>query len=98
MRVKVSIVEDNLGTRESIVELLGRAPGLRCVGAHATGEAALRDIPGESPDGVLMDINLPGMSGVQCVAQLKEALSQAQVVLLTNHEETEPSFGQLWVW
>lgn len=59
MAITVSIVEDSRGTRESLVELLGRAPGLRCVGALANGEQALRDILVEKPDVVLMDINLP---------------------------------------
>ena len=59
MRIRVSIVEDNRGTRESLTELLGRAPALRCVGAHPNGEEALRQIPAEAPDVVLMDINLP---------------------------------------
>src|SRR5436190_12591772 len=74
MRIRVSIVEDSRGTRESLAELLSRAPGLTCVGSHANGELALKAIPGEKPDVVLMDINLPGMSGIDCVAQLKEQL------------------------
>ena len=73
MRIKVSIVEDNRGTRESLTELLGRAPALRCVGAHPDGEEALRHIPAEQPDVVLMDINLPGMNGIECVAASKSA-------------------------
>src|SRR5437899_8281370 len=95
MRVKVSIVEDNRGTRESILELLGRAPGLSCVGAHANGEEALRSIPGENPDVVLMDINLPGMSGIECVARLKQRLPQTQVLMLTTYEESDLIFDSL---
>src|SRR5258708_3025173 len=72
--IKVSIVEDSRGTRESLTELLGRAAHLRCVGAHANGEEALRKIPEEIPDVVLMDINLPGMNGIECVSRLKEHL------------------------
>jgi DNA-binding NarL/FixJ family response regulator len=95
MRVAVSIVEDDRGTRESIVELLGRAPGVQCVGAHATGEEALAAIPGEKPDVVLMDINLPGMSGIQCVAQLKERLPKSQVLMLTTYEDGDRIFESL---
>ena len=95
MRVTVSIVEDNRGTRESIVELLGRAPGLRCLSAHATGEDALRTLPEEKPDVVLMDINLPGMSGIQCVARLKQRLPQAQVLMLTTYEDGDRIFESL---
>src|SRR3954470_12418111 len=97
MRIRVSIVEDSRGTRESLSELLARAPGLRCVGAHPSGERALEAIPGENPDVVLMDINLPGMSGIQCVAQLKERLPQAQVLMLTTYEDGDRIFESLRV-
>jgi len=95
MRIKVSIVEDSRGTRESLTELLERAPGLRCVGAHASGEKALQSIPAESPDVVLMDINLPGMSGIECVARLKERLPKLQVLMLTTYEESDLIFDSL---
>jgi DNA-binding NarL/FixJ family response regulator len=91
----VSIVEDNRGTRESLSELLTRAPALRCVGAHPNGEEALRQIPAEEPDVVLMDINLPGMSGIECVARLKERLPRTQVLMLTTYEESDLIFDSL---
>src|SRR5207247_5301929 len=87
--------EDSRGTRESLTELLERAPGLRCVGAHASGEQALQSIPTESPDVVLMDINLPGMSGIECVARLKERLPKLQVLMLTTYEESDLIFDSL---
>ena len=95
MRIKVSIVEDNRGTRESLSELLGRAPALQCVGAHPTGEEALKQIPSERPDVVLMDINLPGMSGIECVKRLKELLPKTQVLMLTTYEESDLIFDSL---
>ncbi len=95
MRIKVSIVEDNRGTRESLSELLGRAPALECVGAHPTGEEALSCIPAEQPDVVLMDINLPGMSGIDCVSRLKELLPKTQVLMLTTYEESDLIFDSL---
>src|SRR3974377_693309 len=95
MRIRVSIVEDNRGTRESLSELLGRAPARRCVGAHPNGEEALRQIPAEQPDVVLMDINLPGMSGIECVARLKERLPNTQVLMLTTSENTDLIFDWL---
>jgi len=95
VRIKVSIVEDSRGTRESLSEILGRAPGLRCVGAHPTGEKALQAIPEENPDVVLMDINLPGMSGIECVAALKERLPKLQVLMLTTYEESDLIFDSL---
>jgi DNA-binding NarL/FixJ family response regulator len=82
-------------SRESLSELLGRAPGLRCVGAHSSGEKALQGIPQENPDVVLMDINLPGMSGIECVAQLKERLPKLQVLMLTTYEESDLIFDSL---
>ena len=95
MRIKVAIVEDSRGTRESLAELLGRAPTLRCVGAHANGEEALRDIPVEQPDVVLMDINLPGMSGIECVSRIRERLPKTQVLMLTTYEEADLIFDSL---
>jgi DNA-binding NarL/FixJ family response regulator len=95
MPIKVSIVEDNRGTRENLVELLGRSPALRCVGAHPDGEQALESIPAEHPDVVLMDINLPGMSGVECVGHLKAQMPKLQVLMLTTYEESELIFDSL---
>jgi DNA-binding NarL/FixJ family response regulator len=95
MRIKVSIVEDSRGTRESLTELLGRAPSLRCVGAHANGEEALRQIPVEEPDVVLMDINLPEMNGIECVTRLKERMPKMQVLMLTTYDENDLIFDSL---
>ncbi len=95
MAISVSIVEDNRGTRESLKELLGRASSLRCVGAHSNAEEALRHIPVERPDVVLMDINLPHMSGIECVGLLKERLPKTQVLMLTTYEEGDLIFDSL---
>ena len=95
MQIRVSIVEDNRGTRESLAELLGRSPALRCVGTHPNGEQALQSIPAEQPDVVLMDINLPGMSGVECVGRLKEQMPRLQVLMLTTYEESDLIFDSL---
>ena len=95
MRIRVSIVEDNRGTRESLTELLGRAPSLRFVTAHPSGEDALKQIPVDPPDVVLMDINLPKMNGIECVAQLKQQLPKTQVLMLTTYEESDLIFDSL---
>lgn len=95
MAVNVAIVEDNRGARESLRELLGRAPGLRCVGVHANAEHALEHLPAEQPDVVLMDINLPGMSGIECVARLKAGGPKTQVLMLTTYEESDLIFESL---
>ncbi|HEV2392194.1 MAG TPA: response regulator transcription factor [Verrucomicrobiae bacterium] len=95
MAIRVCIVEDDLGTRESLSELLGRSAALRCVGAHPNAEEALLQIPIEHPDVVLMDINLPGMSGIECVRRLKEHLPKTQVLMLTTYEESDLIFDSL---
>lgn len=95
MSIAIAIVEDQRDMRESLVEWLGNAPGLRCVGAHATAPEALRHIPGENPDVVLMDINLPGMNGIQCVAKLKELLPKIQILMLTTYDEGDLIFDSL---
>jgi len=95
MTITVSIVEDNRGTRESLVELCNETANLRCVGAHATGEAAVRQIPAEKPEVALVDINLPGMSGIECVAKLKSLLPSLQILMLTTYAETDLIFNSL---
>ena len=95
MNIRVSIVEDSRGTRESLAELLGRAPALSCVGAHPNGEEALRQIPVEKPDVVLMDINLPKMNGIECVERLKQTMPKMQVLMLTTYEESDLIFDSL---
>jgi len=95
MSIKISIVEDQPEMRESLVAWLGDAPGLRCVGAHANGEDALKKIPAENPDVVLMDINLTGMNGIQCVARLKASLPKTQVLMLTTYDEGDMIFDSL---
>jgi len=95
MSIAISIVEDQRALRESLAEWLGNAPGIRCVGAYATAEEALRDLPAQKPDVVLMDINLPGMNGIQCVARLKERLPKTQVVMLTTYDQGDLIFDSL---
>lgn len=95
MSIRVSIVEDSRGTRESLVELLGRSRGLCCAGAYATGEAALEHIPIERPDVALVDIKLPGMSGIECVAKLKHQAPETELLILTTYEESSLIFESL---
>ena len=95
MSITIAIVEDQRELRESLAEWLGNAPGLRCVGAYANAEDALRHIPTENPDVVLMDINLTGMSGIECVAKLKERIPGMQVLMLTTYDDGELIFNSL---
>lgn len=93
--MNVAIVEDNDQLRGTLVRVLDRAPDCKCTGNFATAEAALEAMPGLRPDVVLMDINLPGMNGVECVRQLKQVLPATQVVMLTAYEDTENIFNAL---
>jgi DNA-binding NarL/FixJ family response regulator len=95
MSITISIVEDQNEMRESLAEWLEGVPGLRCIGAHATAEEALRYIPAENPDVVLMDINLTGMSGIECVARLKERRPGTQVLMLTTYDDGDLIFDSL---
>ncbi len=93
--IVVSIIEDDAPAREMLANWVRRAPGFRCVGAHASGEIALAQLPAEKPSVVLMDINLPGMSGIECVRQLKPLLPDTQFVMLTVYEDAEHIFNAL---
>jgi DNA-binding NarL/FixJ family response regulator len=95
MPISVSIVEDNDKLRETLARVLNRADGFRCVSHYASAEDALKDLPQAKPDVVLMDINLPGMNGVECVRQLKKLLPEIQVMMLTVYEDTENIFNAL---
>lgn len=89
---KVAIVEDDRGLREQLAHILGSAGDVRFVGACASGEEALDRIHVMQPDVVLMDIKLPGMSGIECVPLLKRALPSLQIIMLTVYEDSERIF------
>ena len=95
MAIKVSIVEDNEQLRTTLEKMIARSEGFECLGHHPSAEAGLVAIPNEKPDVVLMDINLPGMNGVECVRKLKQILPNTQVVMLTAYEDTENIFNSL---
>ena len=95
MPITVSIVEDNDQLRATLARVISRADGFECVSHHATAEAALEALPNEKPEVVLMDINLPGMNGVECVRRLKQILPNVLVVMLTVYEDTENIFKAL---
>ena len=95
MTIKVAIVEDNEQLRGTLARVIGRAPGFECIGEYPTAEAALEGVPKQLPDVVLMDINLPGMNGVECVRRLKQILPALQVVMLTVYEDTDNIFNAL---
>ena len=95
MPISISIVEDNDKLRGTLARVLNRAEGFRCVSQHPSAEEALKELPGVKPEVVLMDINLPGMNGVECVRHLKPLLPETQVMMLTVYEDTENIFNAL---
>jgi len=95
MPIHVSIVEDNDQLRKTLARVLNRSEGFECVSDYANAEDALEDLPKKNPNVVLMDINLPGMNGVECVRKLKQVAPQIQIMMLTVYEDTENIFAAL---
>src|SRR6266404_659220 len=95
MPIKVAIVEDDEGIRSSLGALIRRASALRLAGDYPDAESAIKEIPRRPPDVVLMDINLPGLNGVECVRQLKSALPAVQFLMLTVYEDSDSLFNSL---
>jgi DNA-binding NarL/FixJ family response regulator len=95
MAIQVSIVEDNEQLRGTLARLINRAEGFACLSQFATAEAALEGLPKERPQVVLMDINLPGINGVECVRRLKQVAPEISAVMLTAYEDTENIFNAL---
>src|SRR5215469_12065901 len=93
--VAVAIVEDDAPAREMLTEWIRTADGFKCVGVYESGERALADLPDENPSVVLMDINLPGISGIECVRRLKPQLMDTQFVMLTVYEDADHIFKAL---
>jgi DNA-binding NarL/FixJ family response regulator len=89
------MVEDDAGVPATLANLINGSPGFRCLSQHATAENALQEIPKANPNVVLMDINLPGLSGVDCVRRLKPLLPQTQIIMLTVYQNTEHIFNAL---
>lgn len=95
MPINVSIVEDSDQLRGTLARVINRAEGFKCISQHPSAEDALEHLPNLKPDVVLMDINLPGLNGVECVQQLKPKLPATQIMMLTVYEDTENIFNAL---
>ncbi len=93
--IKVSIVDDQPDLRENIAGFLDGVKGFRCVSSYPSAEEALVHLPKDAPDVVLMDINLGGMSGIECVRLLKQKMPQTLIVMLTVFEDTDKIFSAL---
>ena len=95
MPITVAIVEDSEQLRTTLVRVINRADGFRCLSHYGDAESALEGLPKDKPQVVLMDINLPGINGVECVRRLKQLLPETQVMMLTVYEDTDNIFKAL---
>lgn len=93
--ISVSLVEDEHWLREDLARQIGRSPGLRFIKSYASAETALSGILLDRPDVVIMDINLPGLDGVECVRRLKSVLPGTQFLMLTVYEESDKIFNSM---
>jgi DNA-binding NarL/FixJ family response regulator len=93
--IRVALVEDDEKIRSNLIMLLEESKGFRCVGAYPDAETALKDMSYKSPEIVLMDINLPGMDGIECTYNLKAKMPKLQIVMLTVYEDTGKIFQAL---
>jgi DNA-binding NarL/FixJ family response regulator len=95
MAIEVIVVEDDSRLRSGLAEIIGSDPECACVGAFGSGEEALEKAPPLKPQVAVMDINLPGMDGIECVRQLSERLPELQIVMLTVYQDTDNLFRAL---
>ncbi|HEY3862525.1 MAG TPA: response regulator transcription factor [Verrucomicrobiae bacterium] len=93
--IQVALVEDDPDLRANLAAMLNSSAGFHCQAAYPNGAAALRGISSARPDVVLMDINLPGMSGPECVRELKNIAPGMPVLMLTVYEDSEQIFKSL---
>jgi len=93
--IQVALVEDDPGVRANLAAMINSAPGFACQAAYPDGISALKGIPANRPDVVLMDINMPGMLGTECVQRLRTAVPGLPVLMLTVYDDSEQVFKSL---
>jgi DNA-binding NarL/FixJ family response regulator len=93
--IQVALVEDDDEIRANLTYMIGHSPSFRLAGSYADAESALADLPRRKPEVVLMDINLPGADGVECVRQLKGKMPKVQFIMLTVYEDGNRLFKSL---
>ena len=93
--IRVCLVEDDSRVRDGLTMLIDGTPGFRVVNGYPRGEIALKSMPDDRPDVVLMDIQMPGMNGIECVRQLKRLLPKINVIMLTTYEDEDLLFESL---
>jgi len=93
--IRIIIVEDDTAVREGLRQLINGSEGFSCITACGSAEQALIAIANEEPDVVLMDINLPGMNGIDCVVCIKNSWPGIQVMMLTVFDNSDEIFKSL---
>ena len=93
--IKVGIVEDNKTLREGFETLINRTPEMQCICACGTVGDAVKQIPAAEPDVVLMDIQLPDGTGIDCTARIKEQLPDVQIIVVTVYADSDWIFQAL---
>lgn len=93
--IKVSIVEDDVKLGQTLARYFAGLTGFKCLCTYPDAETALAEIPKNPPDVVLMDINLPGMNGIECVALLHAAHPELKIIMLTVFEDSDRVFSSL---
>jgi DNA-binding NarL/FixJ family response regulator len=94
-KTTVAVVEDDRRLHEKLLQILGNVSDIECVASCSSAEDALKVIPQKSPSVVLMDIKLPGLSGIQCVSELKRTMPELQIIMVTVYEDSESIFKAL---
>jgi DNA-binding NarL/FixJ family response regulator len=95
MKIRVSIIEDDDTTRQILTEIVTSTPDLELVSQFSRCEPAIKALPGEAPNVVLMDINLPEINGVEAVRRLKPEMPKTQFLMLTVYEDADHIFAAL---
>lgn len=93
--INVCIIEDDLTIREGYAYLIGRTPGCRVIRAYASYEEAAKNIVHDHPDVLLLDIELPGISGIDALPKLHKLLPHTQILMLTVYEHEDKLFRSL---
>ncbi|MCB9234889.1 MAG: response regulator transcription factor [Bacteroidia bacterium] len=93
--IRTAIVEDDQEIRQLLQLIIGRSPGFTCEYAFESAEEAIRELPKSRPDLILMDINLPGMSGIEATAQLRVLLPNTDILMLSVNEDDDSVFDSL---
>lgn len=93
--ISVSLVEDDQDIRQSLAQIIDGLPGQVCLGAYLDGESLLNEIDVLTPDVILMDIELPGISGIECVRKVKTKYPEIDIIMLTVHDDEKMVFESL---